>query len=234
MNLHARVDAYLQLRRSLGFKARAEEAALRSFVRFLESRNCTDTIPAQMALDWACPPSSSAARSIQVRRFTCARHFLGYLKAFLPGIEVPAQVLREPRRTRPYVYSEEEIVRMQEVTRDIWAVGSLQQITLETIIGLLASGGLRIGEALRLTMRDVQINLDPPRLEIRNTKFNKSRFVPVQVTTAEQLRRYREQRGQPRNGDPTEPFFVFTPGEALHHAQVDYCIRKIVRRAGIQ
>jgi integrase len=82
--------------------------------------------------------------------------FMIYLKAFLPDTEIPAAgLLAEERRPRPRPYAEEEIVRMQQIARTLWEPGGLKQITFETLIGLLASTGLRIGEALRLILCDV-------------------------------------------------------------------------------
>ena len=65
---------------------------------------------------------------------------------------------------------------MLQATRTLWEPGCLKQLTFETLIGLLASTALRIGEALRLTLCNLHPSLDPPHLEIRNTKFGKSRL----------------------------------------------------------
>ena len=71
---------------------------------------------------------------------------------------------------------------------------SLRPLTLSTLIGLLASTGLRIGEAIRLQVTDVKLDLDPPRLYILETKFHKSRIVPLHPSTAERLHHYAEHR----------------------------------------
>jgi integrase len=77
----------------------------------------------------------------------------------------------------------------------------LRALTYTTLIGLLASTGLRPGEALALDKSDV--DLENGILSIRQTKFGKSRFVPLDPSTCEALRQYAGRRDavcvQPRS-----------------------------------
>ena len=147
LHLQIHADRYAELRQALGFKFR-ERGLVQQFVDFLEAQNCSGPIRTALALEWAVSASPSCGRCGQVRRLTVAWHFLIYLKAFLPDTEIPASgLLTEERRPRPYLYSSQEIVGMQQATRTLWEPGCLKQITFETLIGLLASTGLRIGEA---------------------------------------------------------------------------------------
>lgn len=208
LHLQIYAERYAELRQALGFKFR-ERGLVQQFVDFLESQNCSGPIRTAMVLEWAVSASPSCGRCGQVRRLTVARHFLICLKAFLPDTEIPAPgLLAEERRPRPYLYSSEEIVRMQQATRTLWEPGCLKQFTFETLIGLLASTGLRIGEALRLAVGDLHLDFDPPHLEIRNTKFGKSRFVPVHPSTAQNLRLYLGKRCS-LVGDKPETLFLY-------------------------
>ena len=108
---------------------------------------------------------------------------------------------------------------MQLATRQLWPTGSLRKLTLETLLGLLISTGLRIGEALRLTIRDVQVDREPPRLEIYHTKFRKSRFVPVHPTTADRLRAYLRQRYKLAGRGSVSAFFLRAPDNPLHNVR---------------
>jgi integrase/recombinase XerD len=224
---------YAEMRKAMGYKFRVEPSLLQQFVRFLESQDGSGPIRAAMALEWAVSASPACGRVGQVQRLTVARHFLIYLKAFLPETEIPAPgLLAEERRPRPYLYSAEEIVRMQQATRTLWEPGSLKQITFETLIGLLACTGLRIGEALRLTLGDSHLDSDPPHLEIRDTKFGKSRFVPVHSSAAQHLRRYLNER---RNivGDKPEALFLPRPKKPLQYSPAQAYFRQIARAAGV-
>ena len=228
LNLETRAAQYVELRKTLGFKFRLERRLLQQFVRFLESQDSPGPIRAEMAIRWACTASSRCGQSGQIQRLTIARHFLIYLKAFLPDTEIPPTgILAEPRRPKPYLYSDEEILRMLQTTAVLWAPGSLKQITFQTLIGLLASTGLRIGEALGLTLRDVELDLDPPRLEIRNTKFGKSRLVPIHPSTAQNLRIYLEQRQRIVIGGPAA-LFLRRPDKPLRYPATLYCFKQIL------
>jgi integrase/recombinase XerD len=233
LNLEAHVDKYAELRKAMGFKFRFEHNVLRQFVRFLELQDSFGPIRAEMAFQWACSGSPRCGRCGQVQRLTIARQFLTYLKAFLPDTEIPASgILTDERRPTPYLYSDEQIVRMQQTTRELWEPGCLKQLTFETLIGLLASTGIRIGEALRLTLRDVQLDLDPPRLEIRNTKFGKSRFVPVHPSTARNLRLYLDERHRIVGGKPDAVFLVH-PNKPLRYPVTLYYFKQIAGTVGI-
>lgn len=231
-NLPLHLDTYLNLRRALGYKLGYEKTAVREFVRFLESQN-DGPLPGEMILRWACSASPRAGQAGQYRRFCYARRFLTYLNPFFPETEIPASVLTDARRPRPYIFSEEQIARMQAATRQLWPAGSLKQFTLETLLGLLISTGLRIGEALRLTIRDVQVDQEPPRLEIYYTKFRKSRFVPVHPTTADRLRSYLRQRYKLAGRGSTAAFFLRAPDKPLRYGVALYCFHKITQFIGI-
>ena len=232
LHLQIHAERYAELRKAMGFRY-TQASPVRQFVKFLESQDSSGPIRAAMVLEWAISTSPLCGRSGQIRRLTAARHFLIYLKAFLPDIEIPPPgLLAKERQPRPYLYSSQEIVRMQRATRRLWKPGCLKQITFETLIGLLASTGLRIGEALRLTASDLHLDFDPPHLEIRNTKFGKSRFVPVHLTTGRHLRRYIDKR-RGIVGDESEALFLLRPNTPLQDSPARYCFQQIARAAGI-
>jgi integrase/recombinase XerD len=233
LQLEMHLMRYAEMRKAMGYKFRVEQILLPQFVRFLESRDGSGPIRAAMALEWAISASPACGRVGQVQRLTVARHFLIYLKAFMPDTEIPAPgLLAEGRRPRPYVYSDEEIVRMQQATRALWERGCLKQITFETLIGLLASTGLRIGEALRLTVGDLHLDFDPPHMEIRNTTFGKSRFVPVHSSTAQNLRLYLDKR-RGIAGDKPKALFLLRPKKPLLYSPAQLYFRQIARAAGV-
>ncbi|MBK9649173.1 MAG: tyrosine-type recombinase/integrase [Deltaproteobacteria bacterium] len=105
--------------------------------------------------------------------------------------------------------------------------GSSVADTYQTLIGLLATTGLRVGEALRLQIGDCT----PQGLAIRETKFRKSRLVPLHATTHDALRAYCARwRSQ---ADPAEPLIVSIHGTALHYNSVLKMFRKLLRAAGL-
>ena len=151
LSLH--LEAYLALKKALGFPLGARERLLRDFVAFAESNgvgvSVRRTISAQVAFDWACAVSDRCGISGKVARLSVARQFLFHLSAVVPDLEVPsATLLARPRRRKPFLFSTEEISRLLKAALSLRPQGSLRPHTLSTLLGLLASSGIRPGEAL--------------------------------------------------------------------------------------
>ena len=145
------LEAYLALKKALGFPLGARERLLHDFVAFAESNGVgvRGTITAQVAFDWACAVSDRCGISGKVARLSVARQFLFHLSAVVPDLEVPsATLLARPRRRKPFLFSTEEISRLLKAALSLRPQGSLRPHTLSTLLGLLASSGIRPGEAL--------------------------------------------------------------------------------------
>ena len=208
-DLLLQVESYIRLRRALGHVIASEEKELKNFIYFFSEQGGSGPIRAQIAVDWACLPSPKRGPDGQFRRLKIVRSFLSHLRAAIPETEVPGSglLLRPPRPT-PYIYSQQEIERLIEAASLLGPPGSLRPHTFATIIGLIASAGLRAGEALRLTVQSVRLDAEPAYLEILKTKFRKSRLVPLHSTTAEKLRIYALERNRLGYDGRTDAFFV--------------------------
>ena len=193
------VEEYLAVRRSVGFKLDQEGRDLPRFARFLAAQGAK-RITTALALSWAGQKPSAARRLAEVRIF--AR----YVQALDPATEVPPPGLLpvRTRRLTPYLYSDDEIAALMAGARllepELWGA------TCETILGLLWSSGMRVGEALRLSRADV--SFAEGRLTVWRTKFAKSRHVPLSPSTLEALASYDQvgERCCPRPDSAT--FFV--------------------------
>jgi integrase len=98
---------------------------------------------------------------------------------------------------------------------------------------LLASTGLRVGEALRLQIDQVKLELDPPQLHVLETKFHKSRIVPVHPSTAERLRYYQDQRAHLHYDALSDAFFVSERGEHLKYLALRNWFARLCQRLAI-
>lgn len=234
-DLFLRVECYVGLRRALGYVVRSEEKLLKDFVRFVQAQAITGPIRAQMALDWACAPSSGRGLSGQASRLKVVRRFLSHLQAAIPETEIPAPgILGNIRRPKPYLYSPQQVEQLLAKASLLKPKGSLRSHTYTTMIGLIASTGLRVGEAIRLTVRDVHLKVDPAYLEVLQTKFRKSRLVALHSTTADKLRLYEHQRKRHYYDGLSEAFFVSEKGTHLHYAAVRRTFSSLTRLAGIR
>jgi integrase/recombinase XerD len=198
-------EQYLQVRRALGFKLHDHGNMLADFVAYLDRAEAS-TLTTELALAWATQSVGVQPYRHRVR-LSIVRGFARYLHALDPAHEVPASGLLayRPRYSLPRQYSDEQITAL------IAAAGSLdvplRAASYSTLFGLLAVTGLRVGEALRLDRDDVE--LDRGLLVVRNTKFGKSRTLPLAASTVQALECYRLKRDH-LCPQPTDPAFLLT------------------------
>ena len=110
----------------------------------------------------------------------------------------------------------------------------MRPLTFSTLLGLLASTGLRIGELINLTMEDARLDASPPHLLIHESKFGKSRYVVLHPSTAEHLRIYRSKRTETLRGRQVQPFFINRKGGRLDYNSQRLAFVRLLRLAGIQ
>lgn len=224
------VKSYLQVRRALGFKLVGEGQLLRGFVAFADAAG-QRTVTTQLALEWARLPRAGSPNYLS-RRLRAVRGFARYLKALHPACEVPPLELlpASKHRPAPYLFSDGEVLALMAAARRLRP--PLRAATLETLIGLLACTGLRIGEAIRLDRDD----FDPAGglLTVRDSKFGKSREVLLDESAVRALVSYGERRDR-LCPDAKEPsFFVTTRGTRPTHPTVYAPFRDLLEQAGIE
>lgn len=226
------VRNYLTIRRSLGFAMKREEKLLFQFISFLESQGLS-YITTSAAINWAvqptdCHPGNWRNRLLIIRRF--AKH----LQALDPRTEIPPSDALKYRYTRrtPHIFTNEEIVRLIKAAKQTRAPKGLWGLTFSTVFGLLAVTGMRIQEVVNLDRQDV--DLKEGILTIRETKFRKSRIVPIHPSTTKVLRQYAESRDKifPRLREGS--FFVTEFGKRLKAKLVGKKYLHLSRKIGIR
>ena len=212
-SLQARVDDYLAERRRQGFSLRSRDAFLSGFARFVAAKRHRGPLTAELMTEWVrAAKDGHGDAGTWARRWARLRHFICYLQQFEPDTELPERSLfgPEPGRVAPQIYYDEEIVDLLAAARTLGPAGSLRPITYETLFGLMASSGLRVSEALHL--RDADVDLKRGMLTIRQTKFAKSRQLPIHPSTARALTRYRRQRERHLPTTPGMSFLIGSRG----------------------
>lgn len=222
------VEDYLTVRRTLGYKLVDHGTLLPDFVAYLEGAGAS-TVTTELAVAWATQPTDTT-RTWWGRRLAMVRGFARHLKAFDADTEVPPLGLLPYRleRVHPYLYSEADIAALMAAARALRL--PLRAATYETLIGLIAVTGMRSGEAVRLD-RD-HIDWDEGVVTVWNSKFQKSRALPVHSSTLAVLDRYARHRDEytPRPKDPS--FFVSTVGTRLNNDD-DKTFRGLVGQVGL-
>ncbi len=219
------IETYLALRRATGFAMSSAEYLLKSFAAFAAERGQTH-VETQTAIDWAALGPSVAQRDARLRavcRFVRHIRVEDVVHELPPANHFGARKRRRP----PHIYSADEIGRLVEAALRLRPMGGLRPHTYATLIALLSATGLRISEALKLTIADVTSD----GLLIRETKFRKTRLVPLHDTAIAGLKRYLVRRG-PGSGD--DPVFIDKRGRAFRYIAVKETYDRLVCKAGIK
>ena len=226
------IEDYLALRRSLGFKLHSAGAALMNFAAFMQ-RQQAQSITVRLALDWAQQPGD-AQPAHWAQRLSFVRGFARHHLAADPSTEVPPPGLLpyRPSRARPYLYSHDEVRRLLEQALQLPGASDLRPWTYHALLGLLSVTGLRVGEALRLRLDDV--DLDAGVLTVRGTKFGKSRLVPIHTSTRDVLVDYQTRRTRHLRGRDAVYFFVTRTGNPLDGADVRRTFYALSRQVGLR
>jgi integrase len=261
IGLTALVERYLTERRQLGFQLSSAAYSLRSLAEHVRRTRHRGPLTLEVMAQWARQDSHrSTDPRTWARRLKQLRSFTRWLQQFEPATEVPDDTIfgRLPERQAPHIYSDEEVHQLLIAARRLGPKPGLRGLVYETLFGLIASTGLRLSEALSLSVGDVDLRRG--LLTIRRTKFAKSRQVPLHLSTMQALSQYRWMRdlssaardddaaffigtrghrfGQPMTGHPVERVFATLRSElgwvnrGMHHAPRIHDLRHtfVVRR----
>lgn len=229
----AKRDPHQNGRDRRGLKHR--EKLLRSFIAYWHEHGCPWPLRSSLLLDWIAVASERQHPYRDQRRFYVARAFLRQVRIFEPATEIPENIYRPLyRRRTPHLFSDQDIVRLLDAVSQLRLCDALRPLTLYTLIGLLASTGLRIGEAIALTVEDVKLDTTPPHLLVHESKFGKSRCVILHSSTAERLRNYLHKRQDILRGRQPEPFFINRFGRHLDYNAQRLVFLRLLKRAGIK
>lgn len=221
-DLAAHVEDYLRLRRALGFRLEREGQVLPQFAAYLAAAGAT-SITTELAISWARLAVGVQPISLS-HRLGAVRGLARYLATIDPATEVPPRDVLACRAGRPvpHLYSEAELERLVAGARALRP--PLRAATHEALLGLLATSGMRVGEALGLLRDDV--DLREGVLSIRRAKGSGSRLVPLHPSTTKALAIYAERRRRLCPRPSSSSFFISVAGTALSY--------DCVRRAFIQ
>ena len=210
------LDAYLKLRRQLGFKLELAGPMLRHFVRYADQKKAA-FVTVKLALRWATQPVG-LTQTRNATRLGYVRGFARYLSAYDPRTEIPPVGLIPGQfcRRTPHLYQDHDIVRLLDATRHIDDRNEFKGMAYATLLGLLAVTGLRIGEGTAAHVRCTG-------------KGRKTRCIPLRKEVVAALRVWvREQ-----NAQPVAALFPSARGIPMSRDGVEYLLAKHVAMARI-
>jgi integrase/recombinase XerD len=228
-SLRQALSDYLRIRRRLGFQLTSDQRLLESFVEFTEQAGA-ERITSALAVRWAMRPQDAHPHRWG-QRLTIVRVFARYVATLDPDSEIPSVDLLPARRPRvaPYIYSPEDIDALMQAAGQL--TPPLRASSYRTVIGLMATTGLRLGEALGLDRHDVDLHDGALHVRAGQTK---QREVPLHPTAARALRGYARQRDH-RWPQPQSPaFFLNTRGARLARREFNHYFAQLIRQIGLE
>ena len=234
--LRQAVQEYLSMRRALGFKLKDVGKGLLDFVLFMEKHRAS-YITSTLALAWAQQPQN-VQPAYSAQRLSYVRVFARHRSATDSRTQIPPPGLLpfQPKRARPYLYSDEEIERLMRAALKMpcrYERGELRPWVYYCLFGLLSVSGLRLGEARNLELQDVDLKTGV--LTIRGAKFGKTRLVPLHASTCQALRNYITRRNRHWAGRPVSSFlFVSSWGNRLDGGDIHRTFYALSRQIGLR
>jgi integrase len=193
-SLHTAVEEYLQLRHRMGFKLVEAGRVLMKFIQFMEQKKAS-YITTNLALEFATGNQDSSPNRWSTI-LGAIRQFAFYWCVIDPRTQIPPLNIlpHSYHRKDPFIYSENDIVKLLQYCKNIPPKHELRPHTYFTFFGLLIVTGIRISEALAL--RREYVDLKNGIITVCNSKLQKSRHVPLDPSTTKILQQYAKHRDQ--------------------------------------
>ena len=225
----ALAQEYLVFRRTLGFALGSLGQEVLLFARYADRTGHCGPLTTELMVRWATlTPRASPA--YWAWRLHAVRVFAQHRAVDDPQTEVPPAGLLGPtfRRGHPHIYSADEVAALLGAARTLGR--RMRPHTCVALFGLLASTGLRVGEALALQRK--QVDLDTGLVTIVKSKAGNSRLVPLHASTTEALRGYGAVRDRIHAHPRSDAFFLTDRGTALTYQRVTGTFRTLRRQLG--
>lgn len=213
------VEKYLDERQRLGF--RMADTEIRRFGRYADERGHKGPLTAELQIAWARLHVRQTSSGTGTRRLETIRPFVRHYCQYEPATVVVDPSVLGPSRGRltPHIYTADELSELLVAAAAFEGGDGLRGATFVTLFGLIAATGLRLSEALQLM--DGDVDAKGLHLTVRQTKFRKTRWLPLQASTARALLRWRKERDRHWASGRDSPFLVGSDGKVLKARAVE-------------
>jgi integrase/recombinase XerD len=233
MNLHTLVEAYIDHKQSLGMRFRSQAAVLRAFKRALGDIALAEVKP-ESVLAFIAGTGPITARWRENHRVLGGFYRYAIGRGFTTISPLPTDIPRPPTPLTPYIYTVEELKRLLAATERLQTpLSPLLASTIRTLLLLLYGTGMRVGEALSLTLADV--DLEDYVLRVRDAKFFKTRLGPIGPRLTRVLSAYRSERCRlPLLAGEASAFLATRTGLHLDYKRVSKLFGRLRQAAEIR
>lgn len=231
MKLRISVDKFIAYKRGLGMKYETEEKLLHNFCRAMGDVSVHSISPARIA--GYLFPNGQHTRISEIRFHVLGVYFrYGIARRHVNRSPLPSRLKCKPQVLIPHIYSRDELARLLRVASEPYSANySIQPYMMHAVIVLVYGAGLRISEALGLTMGD--IDRSQSLVCIRNTKFYKTRLAPLGKAIWAAFESFLERRQLEHPTATSASVFMFKDHRPLSLHSVQSLFRRLCRRVGL-
>lgn len=220
------VEKYIAYKKGLGFQIKIESQELRKFATYTLGKGYSGHLTSEIAIEWASlkPHYSPWYRA---RRLEIVRTFAKFIFVFDRNTQIPPRGVfgKCHGRTTPYIFSEKEVLLLMKGASKLYSPDKLRGISISAMIGLLWSTGMRPNEVCALC--DFDVDLENAVITIRETKFSKTRLIPLHQSAAKALWKYKILREKLRVNLNDGHFFLSTGGYEMRLRNLEYAMQII-------
>lgn len=231
--LSGQIGRFIELRRLSGTDYQSQAKLLGYFDRFLLEEHLTGPPVTRQIIEPYLQSLSHLRPRVQYNRFCVVRQLCEYIAQSDPSCYVPEPMKCDSAQKahRPYIVSKSEIEALLSTAWALPPPKSLRPHTYHTLLGLLYTTGIRIGEAFGLALKD--FHREQNLLYIAEGKFRKARWVPLHPSTSQVLEQYVHRRVQNGPRSPDSPLFINLQGRRLRHCVVHRTFGQLLQQCGI-
>jgi site-specific recombinase XerD len=231
--LATQIQSFIDLRRLSGTDYRSQAQLLGYFDRFLVEQELSEPRITRQITDRYQRSLERLAPRSRGNRFCVVRQLCEYLSRNDPLSYVPESQrgISSQATYKPYIYSQDEIQALMTAASQMRPSNSLRPHTYRTLLGLLYTTGIRIGEAFALNLES--FDKDEQRLYIAAGKFRKARWVPLSTSTYRALESYTDKRQHSRPQSPDSSLFLNLRSNRLCHSTVNQAFHKLLRQCQV-
>lgn len=226
------MEAFLQEMLACGYRGTYHAGILHRFDAFLHQQGLQQPeLPKALSWQWLAKQPNESANT-QLSRISVVRQFAKFLLRMGHSVDVPDRAMgaKATSEFTPRILTHDELRRLLDAADSLKPVAHtpMRHIVMPELFRLLYGCGLRLNEAVRLRMKDV--DLIQGVLRISDGKFHKDRLVPPAVPLIERLQRYAQKRG---HGSDDAYFFPSARGGCWSLSPVYWMFRQLLMRCGI-